>query len=97
VVLNDFFEFRFQPLAIPPPSLLHDLKSLVNNPDLSDVTFIVEGQPVSHRRGTAGAARWHGAGKEGGEDYTQTGGGKDCLKCFLEYKKVDYISASPVL
>jgi len=47
VVLNDFFEYRFQPLALPPPSLVEDLKTLVNNPDLSDVTFIVEGQLVS--------------------------------------------------
>ena len=46
VVLNDFFEYRFQPLSIPAPSLMRDLQGLVNNPDLSDVTFIVEGRPV---------------------------------------------------
>lgn len=45
-VLNDFFEFRFEPVAIPPPTLMHDMRRLMNNEELSDVTFIVEDKPV---------------------------------------------------
>jgi hypothetical protein len=33
-------------VVIPPPRLLDDLRGLVNNPELSDVTFVVEGQQV---------------------------------------------------
>mmetsp|Transcript_21045 Transcript_21045/g.27378 ORF Transcript_21045/g.27378 Transcript_21045/m.27378 type:complete len:446 (+) Transcript_21045:552-1889(+) len=47
VVLNDFFEFRFDPTSTQPKScLIDDLRSLINNQALSDVTFIVEGQQV---------------------------------------------------
>lgn len=45
-VLNDFYEFRFEPVSIPPSSLVDDLRKLVNNPTFADVTFLVEGQPV---------------------------------------------------
>ena len=48
-VLNDFYEYRFEPLVVPPPTLKSDLMSLVNNQTRSDVTFIVEGQPVYAR------------------------------------------------
>ena len=46
VVLNDFYEFRFEPVVIPPPSLIEDMRALVNNKDYSDVTFIVDGLPA---------------------------------------------------
>lgn len=49
VVLNDFYEYRFEPVSIPPPTLLSDLRMLINNQDLSDVTFLVEGKPVYAR------------------------------------------------
>lgn len=38
-VLNDFHEFRFDPVSIPPGQLVNDLRSLVNNAALSDVSF----------------------------------------------------------
>ncbi|CAM9918349.1 unnamed protein product, partial [Sphacelaria rigidula] len=46
VVLNDFYEWRFQPLLVPPPTLQEDMRRLVNNRELSDVKFIVDGFPV---------------------------------------------------
>ncbi|GKY99247.1 hypothetical protein MPSEU_000880000 [Mayamaea pseudoterrestris] len=45
-VLNDFYRFRLVPIEAPPPALVSDLKKLVNNQDLADVHFIVEGQDV---------------------------------------------------
>ena len=45
-MLNDFYEFRFEPVAIPPPTLIDDMRSLIDHKDFSDVTFIVEGRPV---------------------------------------------------
>jgi len=46
--LNDFVEFKFGfgGAEIPPSTLLADLKALVNNELLSDITFVVEGEPV---------------------------------------------------
>lgn len=49
VVLNDFYEWKFQPLLVPPPTLQEDMRRLVNNRELSDVTFIVDGFPVYAR------------------------------------------------
>merc|ERR1712190_401340 len=46
IVLNDFYEFRFEPVSIPPSNLVDDLRKLINNPAFADVTFMVEGQPV---------------------------------------------------
>lgn len=45
-VLNDFFRFRLKPIGVPPPALIHDLQRLINNPELADVQFIVEGQHI---------------------------------------------------
>eukprot|EP00939_MAST-03C_sp_MAST-3C-sp1_P004185 g4185.t1 len=41
VVLDDFFEFRFRPIKTRPGKLVADLRKLINNPDCSDVTFVV--------------------------------------------------------
>jgi hypothetical protein len=35
VVLNDFYEFRFEPVAIPKPSLVADLRSLIDDEEVS--------------------------------------------------------------
>ena len=45
-VLNDFFRFRLKPIGVPAPSLMNDLQRLVNNSDLADVRFYVEGRVV---------------------------------------------------
>lgn len=45
-VLNDFFRFRLKPIGVPPPALVSDLERLINNPELADVRFTVEGQEV---------------------------------------------------
>ena len=45
-VLNDFYKFRLKAVSVPPPALVSDLTRLINNRDLSDVTFLVEGQEV---------------------------------------------------
>jgi N-acetylneuraminic acid mutarotase len=50
IVLNDFYEFRFAPVLVPPPTLVQDLRQLVDNPDLSDVVFVVEGRDVHASR-----------------------------------------------
>lgn len=52
--LNDFWQLQLAPLAVcidvPTGSLLLDLRSLVNEPRMSDVTFVVEGKLVyAHR------------------------------------------------
>lgn len=52
-VLNDFHEFRLEAVVVPAPSLTADLSAMVNNEELSDVTFVVEGSPVYARCGLA--------------------------------------------
>lgn len=49
-VLNDFFRFRLKPVGLPPPSLVSDFGKLINNAELADVKFIVEGKEVSAHR-----------------------------------------------
>jgi len=48
--LNDFVRFDFavhdMSVEVPPPSIIQDLRALVDEETLSDVTFIVEGTPV---------------------------------------------------
>ena len=49
-VLSDFYKFKLKPIGVPPMSLVNDFLKLVNQPDTSDVTFIVEDQEVyAHR------------------------------------------------
>lgn len=35
-VLNDFYEFRFEPVSVPPSNLVDDLRKLINNPAFAD-------------------------------------------------------------
>jgi leucine-zipper-like transcriptional regulator 1 len=49
--LNDFIRFRFgssqlDRFKVPPPTIMSDLRGMVNNEDFSDVTFLVEDTPV---------------------------------------------------
>ena len=48
--LNDFWEFQFgtdlTAISIPKPTILDDLRAYVGEESLSDITFLVEGQPV---------------------------------------------------
>lgn len=47
--LNDFWRFKLADevhIEIPAPSLIPDLRSCLNEERFSDVTFLVEGQPV---------------------------------------------------
>lgn len=59
VVLNDFYEFRFEPVLIPPSVLVDDLRKLINNPQFSDVTFLVENQLVYATRAHLAARSEH--------------------------------------
>merc|ERR1719499_547820 len=59
IVLNDFYEFRFEPVSIPPSNLVDDLRKLINNPSLSDVTLLVEGQLVYATRAHLAARSEH--------------------------------------
>lgn len=45
-VLNDFYQFKLKPIGIPPTALVSDFRKLINNPDMSDVRFLVEGKEV---------------------------------------------------
>lgn len=45
-VLNDFYKFRLVPVSIPPSVLVDDFRKLMDNPELADVTFLVENQKV---------------------------------------------------
>lgn len=49
-VLNDFYKFRLKPVNIPPSALVNDLRRLMLREELSDVTFVVEGQEVFANR-----------------------------------------------
>ena len=48
--LNDFIRFDFTvydlSFDVPPSSIISDFRQMINDATLSDVTFIVEGQPV---------------------------------------------------
>merc|ERR1719265_969012 len=59
IVLNDFYELRFEPVSIPPSNLVSDLRKLINNPTFSDVTFMVESQPVYATRAHLAARSEH--------------------------------------
>lgn len=49
-VLDDSFKFKFKAIAVPPPSLVNDLRGLLHDHALSDVTFLVEGQEIHANR-----------------------------------------------
>ena len=48
--LNDFVRFDFTvydlSFEVPPSTIISDFRAMINDPSLSDVTFMVEGQPV---------------------------------------------------
>jgi BTB/POZ domain len=50
MVMNDFWKFRLSPLAKPPSSLVNDFRRLLNDPEMSDVCFLVEGKEVYGHR-----------------------------------------------
>ena len=79
VVLNDFYEWKFQPLLVPPPTLQEDMRRLVNNRQLSDVTFIVDGFPVY--------ARYSDSGGHVLDEVIGTHGWtpKTCISCMLTH------------
>ncbi len=58
-MLNDFYEFKFEPVSIPPSHLVEDLRSIVNNSVLGDVTFLVEDMPVYATRSHLAARSDH--------------------------------------
>jgi BTB/POZ domain len=49
-VLNDFHRFRLKPVGMPPPSLVSDFRRLINNAELADISFVVEGKIVHAHR-----------------------------------------------
>lgn len=49
-VLNDFYKFRLKPVNIPPSGLVNDLRRLMLRDDMSDVSFLVDGQEVLANR-----------------------------------------------
>lgn len=49
-VLNDFYKFRLKPVSVPPSGLVQDMGRLINNPELGDVAFLVEGKEVHANR-----------------------------------------------
>lgn len=59
VVLNDFYEYRFEPLMVPSPTLVGDLRAMVGNKELSDITFLVDGFPVYACRAILAARSEH--------------------------------------
>jgi len=59
IVLNDFYEFRFEPVLIPPSNLIEDMRKLINNPQFSDVAFLVESQTVYATRAHLAARSEH--------------------------------------
>lgn len=48
--LNDFYCCRLNPVHVPPAALADDMQSLVNNPELSDVRFVAEGNEIHAHR-----------------------------------------------
>lgn len=43
-VTNDMFKCRLRPIGIPSPSLVSNFRSLINDSEMSDVCFLVEGR-----------------------------------------------------
>lgn len=49
-VLNDMYKFRLKPIGIPPSGLVNDFLRLLNDTEMADVCFLVEGKTVyAHR------------------------------------------------
>jgi len=48
--LNDMYKCRLRPIGVPSPSLISDFRRLINDPETSDVCFLVEGKEVRAHR-----------------------------------------------
>mmetsp|Transcript_23093 Transcript_23093/g.22873 ORF Transcript_23093/g.22873 Transcript_23093/m.22873 type:complete len:202 (-) Transcript_23093:33-638(-) len=59
LVLNDFYEFQFEMVAIPPSSFFSDIRNMINHPCFSDVTFIVEDKEIKANRSLLAARSEH--------------------------------------
>jgi len=105
IVLNDFYEFRFEPVSIPPSNLVDDLRKLINNPAFSDVTFLVEGQPVYANRAHLAArsehfrALFYGGMRESSADeqIVLPDISHPVFLLLLEYVYTDQVGACPAL
>jgi len=49
-VLNDFYKFRLKPVSIPPSAFVADMLKLMNDTEMSDTTFLIEGKEVHAHR-----------------------------------------------
>jgi len=49
-VLNDFYKFRLKPVSIPPSAFINNMQTLLNDPDMSDITFSIEGKEIHANR-----------------------------------------------
>ena len=59
LVLNDFHEFRFELISVPQSSFINDLRSMINSPTFSDVTFVIEGKEIRANKAILAARSDH--------------------------------------
>ncbi|CAD8047309.1 unnamed protein product [Paramecium sonneborni] len=58
-LLSDIYKLEFKNAQVPRSSFLQDLRSLINNPQMSDVVFIVEDHQIYANRCILGARSEH--------------------------------------
>jgi len=103
LVLNDFYEFQFEMVAIPPSSLLSDLRNMINHPRFSDVTFIVDGKEIKANKDILAArcehfrALFYGGMKEQTESCVRIDDIQyQVFEAVLEYLYTDCVKAMSV-